>query len=185
VLIIGQVIIKLTCPIIIMKGVCKMRVIKYLDDHIEEIFLIVLLTGMSLVIGLQVFMRYVMKSSLSWSEEIARYMFIWMVYIGISYGIKRERHVKIDAAVKLFPKKIQKYIFVLSDLIFLVFAIIIIIQSKNVAMTIFELGQISPGTGISMGYVYIAIPIGFTLVGIRLIQNVISKFRKIKLEKGE
>jgi len=74
---------------------------------------------------------------------------------------------------------------VLSDLIFLVFAIIIIIQSKNVAMTIFELGQISPGTGISMGYVYIAIPIGFTLVGIRLIQNVISKFRKIKLEKGE
>lgn len=162
-----------------------MRIIKYLDDHIEEIFLIILLTGMSLIIGLQVFMRYVMKSSLSWSEEIARYMFIWMVYIGISYGIKRGRHIKIDAAVNLFPKNMQKYIFVLSDLIFLVFAIIIFIQSNKVAMLIFKLGQTSPGTGISMGFVYLATPVGFVLVSIRLIQNMITKINKIKLERGE
>lgn len=162
-----------------------MKVIRFIDEHIEEIILVTLLTGMSLIIGLQVFMRYVMKSSLSWSEELARYMFIWMVYIGISYGIKKGRHIKIDAAVNIFPRKIQKYIFILSDIIFLLFAIIVIYQSNNVAMLIFRLGQSSPGTGISMGYVYMAIPVGFTLVCVRLIQDIVMKCKKIKLEGGQ
>ena len=158
-----------------------MKIIKFLDEHIEEIFLVIFLTGMSLVIGLQVFMRYVMKSSLSWSEELARYMFIWMVYIGISYGIKKRKHIKIDAAINIFPIKMRKYLFILSDVIFLVFAIIIVFQSEKVAMLILKLGQISPGTGIPMGYIYHAVPIGFSLVGIRLIQSIMYRIKEIRL----
>ncbi len=157
-----------------------MKIIQYLNEYIEKIILIILLSGMSLIIGVQVFMRYVMKSSLSWSEEIARYMFIWMVYIGISYGVKMKKHIKIDAAVKIFPNKIRKYLYIVSDLIFLVFTIIIILQSEKVAMLILKLGQISPGTGISMGYIYQAVPIGFALVGIRLIQSIVCKVKEIR-----
>ncbi len=167
-----------------MKGMNIVKFFKYLDEHIEEILLIIFLIGMSIIIGVQVFMRYVMKSSLSWSEEVARYMFIWMVYIGISYGIKTGKHVKIDAAVNLFPKKIRKYVLFLSDIMFLVFAGIIIKYSYQVAMLIFKLGQTSPGTGILMGYVYLAVPIGFILVSIRLIQKMVLKARDMNLRRG-
>lgn len=162
-----------------------MKFIKYLDKHIEKILIVFLLSGMSLIIGIQVFMRYVMKASLSWSEEIARYMFIWLVYVGISYGVKTSKHVKIDAAVNLFPKKIRKYIFILSDVIFLAFSMLIIVNAIKISSLIFELGQSSPSTGISMGYVYLAVPLGFLLVSIRLIQSIIIKLKEIKVMKGE
>lgn len=156
-----------------------MKIIKFLDERVEEILLGFLLSGMSLIIAVQVFMRYVMKSSLSWSEEIARYMFIWMVYIGISYGVKKSKHIKIDAAVNIFPKATRKYLYILSDLIFLSFAAILVVKSKEVSSLIFKLGQASPATGIPMGYVYLAVPIGLSLVCIRLVQRLFYKIKNL------
>ncbi|WP_308215409.1 TRAP transporter small permease subunit [Sinobaca sp. H24] len=65
-----------------------MKVLRYLDEHLEEVLLVIFTLTMVIVIGLQVFMRFVLSSSLGWSEELARYCFIWLVYIGISYGVK-------------------------------------------------------------------------------------------------
>lgn len=157
-----------------------MKIIKFLDKRIEEILIGVLLSGMSIIIAIQVFMRYVMKASLSWSEEIARYMFIWMVYIGISYGVKQSKHIKIDAAVNIFPRIIRKYLYILSDFIFLFFSVVIVIKSKEVSSLIFKLGQVSPATGIAMGYVYLAVPIGLSLVCIRLVQRIFFKIKNLK-----
>ena len=51
-------------------------------------------------------MRYVVGASLSWSEELARYVFIWLVYIGISYAVQMKAHVKVEAAI-VFSSKIN------------------------------------------------------------------------------
>ena len=61
------------------------KILSFLDEHFEEYLLIAILGIMSIVICYQVFMRYVMAASLSWSEELARYLFIWMAYICLLY----------------------------------------------------------------------------------------------------
>lgn len=71
-----------------------MKFLKLIDEYLEMSICVALISVIAVVLGLQVFMRYVMQNSLSWSEELARYLFIWLIYIGISYGAKIMRHIK-------------------------------------------------------------------------------------------
>ena len=64
------------------------KILKWLDDNIELYICVFLMSFMTLLVFVQVVMRYVFNNSLSWSEELARYTFIWLIYIGISYGCR-------------------------------------------------------------------------------------------------
>lgn len=157
-----------------------MKVIKWLDAHLEEVCLVILSAIMVVIIFLQVFMRYVMENSLSWSEELARYCFIWLVYIGISYGVKKERHIKVDVLLLFFKNKGKTVLYIISNLLFLVFAIIIMIYGYGIAEKILQFGQTSPAIHIPMGLVYLATPVGMALTSIRLIQNLFKLFSRLR-----
>ena len=90
---------------------------KWFLDHVEEFFMIPLIFAMSIIIFIQVVCRYVFQNSLTWSEEMARYMFVWLVYFSVSYTARREKHIRIDAAINLYPKKARPYIEILSEVI--------------------------------------------------------------------
>ena len=66
------------------------KVIRWLDENLESTLCMILLSTFTIVLFLQVVMRKMFNNSLSWSEELARYLFIWMVFIGISYGAKQD-----------------------------------------------------------------------------------------------
>ena len=85
-----------------------MKVLKFLDENLEKMLCVIFLALMSIIIVLQVFFRYVLNNSLSWSEELARYLFIWMIYIGISYGVKLDKHICVDAVYTFMPKSIKR-----------------------------------------------------------------------------
>ena len=80
-----------------------MKIIRWLDDNLEEALLIALLVTMTLLMGLQVFSRYILNASLSWSEELTRYLFIWSGFLSISYCIKKWISIKIDQVILMFP----------------------------------------------------------------------------------
>ena len=61
------------------------KVLHWLDENLEEFLLVVFLIAMTLIMGIQVLSRYVLGQSLSWSEEITRYLFIWSVFLSVSY----------------------------------------------------------------------------------------------------
>jgi TRAP-type C4-dicarboxylate transport system permease small subunit len=147
------------------------KVLSFLDRRVEEIIIVLCLGVMTLSIGLQVFMRYVMQSSLSWSEELARYLFVFFVYAGISYGAKMKRHIKVEAFTMWLPGRIQAAIRMISDLLFLLFAVFIVYYGFVTSGRIFRLNQVSPALELRMGYVYGTLPFCFILVGIRLVQS--------------
>lgn len=150
-----------------------MRIIKWLDNNIERVTLLILLAVMTIVTVLQVFMRYVMENSLSWSEELARFCFIWLVYIGISYGVKRAKHVRVEAILSVLKRRGKFVINLIANVLFLYFAIYATYYGFSIMNSIQATGQTAPALGIPMSIMYLGMPIGMLLTIIRLVQRII------------
>lgn len=98
-----------------------MKILKWLDNYLEEALLLLMLCAMTCIMGVQITARYVFSSSLSWSEEITRFMFIISGFVSASFCIKRSASVKIDQLVGMLPGKGVHYFRLISYTIQLVF----------------------------------------------------------------
>lgn len=156
------------------------KILKWLDDNAELYLCVFLMSFMTLVTFIQVVMRKVFNNSLSWSEEMARYVFIWLIYIGISYGCKLRKHIKIDAALNLFPKKLRPYIVVLGDILFIVFAVYIVYTGTVYSLSQMQYNMRSPALKIPNEFVYMSTVVGFGLAVIRQIQTIIYRVKCLK-----
>ena len=152
-----------------------MVVLRWLDKYFEEVLIGFFLFIMTAVIAVQVFMRYVMQDSLPWSEELARYCFIWLVFLGISYGVKMEKHMRIDVMFLVLKDKGKTILCLISNLLFLGFAVFAILYGYQIAAQVLEWGQTSPALKLPVGLVYMAGPVGMGLTAIRLIQQIIQQ----------
>ena len=81
------------------------KIINWIDEYLEEVLLVGALAAMAVIMGVQVFCRYVLGASLSWSEELTRYIFIWAGFLSVSYCTKKCISIKIEQFVALFPKR--------------------------------------------------------------------------------
>jgi TRAP-type C4-dicarboxylate transport system, small permease component len=159
-----------------------MKILKWLDAHLEEVVIFVTLSAMSIIIALQVLMRYGFQSSLSWSEEVARYLFIWLIYIGISYGVKMNAHVAVTATDLILPAGGRRAMKIISAIVFLIFSATIVYYGWQVCSKIMRLGQEAPATSLDMWVVYLAVPTGFTLTCFRLVQRLYLLFKNPELD---
>ena len=87
-----------------------MKLLKWLDDYLEEALLLIMLGIMVVVMGIQITARYVFASSLSWSEEITRFLFICSGFLSASYCIKKSLSVKIDQLVNMLPVEVSSQV---------------------------------------------------------------------------
>ncbi|WP_129600641.1 TRAP transporter small permease [Anaerophilus nitritogenes] len=97
----------------------KNKVLKALDK-IEDTVLITMFMAMVGVICFQVIMRYVFNNSLSWSEELGKFLFVWLSWLGISIGHRRKEHIKITLLIDKLPYKLNKLAEAISELIVIV-----------------------------------------------------------------
>ena len=157
-------------------------------DNIEKYFSIAALAVMLVIVFWQVVLRFVFNSANSWSEELARYLHIFLVYIACSYATRMREHIKIDAFLFVFPQKIRPFIIRLGELVFLAFCVVVIFYGIQQTKSTFNMGRVSSSLKISMGYIYVILPVGYSLALIRIIQNWIIDmtdfFKKSKLRKS-
>ena len=158
------------------------KVIHWLDENLEECILILLLIGMTLIMGIQVFSRYVLGMSLSWSEELTRYLFIWCGFISVSYCSKKCLSIKIEQFVALFPRRGKALFKVVNHTFELIFFLYMIPFAWSYMMSAVTSGQVSPACSIPMYYVQAAPFVSFILVAIRILQRWIIEFR---IARGE
>lgn len=156
------------------------KILNWLDENIEVYICVFLMSFMTFLIFVQVIMRYVFNSSLFWSEELARYVFIWLIYIGISYGCKLRKHIKIDAALYLFPKKVRPFVVILGDLLFIAFAAYIVYTGFNYSMAQIQYNMRSAALKIPFQYIYMSTVAGFGLACIRQVQTIIYRIKCLK-----
>lgn len=156
------------------------KALRWLDDNTEVFLCVILMSAMTLLVFIQVIMRYVFNASLSWSEELARYIFIWLIYVGISYGCKLRKHIKIDAALYLFPHKLRPYVVILGDILFIVFAAYIAYTGFLYAMQQPLYHVHSTALKIPMEYIYMSTVVGFGLATFREIQTILYRVKCLK-----
>ncbi len=151
-----------------------MKLLKWLDDYFEEGILAVLMSVTSIIVFLQVIMRFVFRNSLTWSEELARYLFIWMIYIGVSYGIKKRSHLAVDALDSLFGKKGILITNTIHDMFLMAFMVTMTYFGFDIVL---RATRVSAALGLPMKYVYLAPVVGFGLSIIRIIQRNIIDYK--------
>lgn len=142
-----------------------------LDEYLEEVLLVILLAGMAVIMGIQVFCRYVLSMSLSWSEELTRYLFIWAGFLSISYCTKRCISIKIEQFVALFPKRGKALFKVINHTVELVLFFYLLPFSWRYLYSAIATGQTSPALGIPMYLVQAAPLAGFLLAAVRILQR--------------
>lgn len=161
-----------------------MKIIKWLDNNLEEALMVIFLLAMTLIMGVQVLSRYAFRTSLSWSEEITRYLFIWSGFISVSYCTKKYISIKIEQFVAAFPKKGKALFKIVNHTIEIIFFIYLIPFAILYLRSAIESGQVSPACGIPMYYIQAAPLISFILVSIRIVQRWIAEL-KILLGKDK
>lgn len=140
--------------------------------ELEEVLLSLMLVAMLVICTMQVVWRYVIQSSLSWSEELARYIFAWLVWLAAAYATKKLRHLRITFLQEIVPERFRWLFDMLALVMSIVFAIIFgSIAVKMVGM-IAETGQRSPAMRMPMWIPYLSVPVGLSLIGVRALQNV-------------
>jgi len=91
-------------------------------NRLEEGAIAFLLGCMVLITFSQVVARYVFNSGAVWALELTTYIFAWLVLVGVSYGVKTGAHLGVDAFVKMFPTRYQRYLIILAALLCCVYA---------------------------------------------------------------
>lgn len=155
-----------------------MRILKNINEKFEEYFAAVLLVIMTVLIFFQVLSRFILNAPLAWSEETARYIFIWVIYISAALAVKKQEHIRVEIGLIILKGKARKVAYILSDIIFLIFTFFLVKNGIGLVEMLTKHGQISPAVGFSMNYIYAIIPIGYGLMAIRTIQNIILKIKK-------
>lgn len=138
----------------------------FMDDIVKKIC-IFLAAAMTITVILQVLFRYILKNPLIWTEELARYLMIWMAFLGASSVLKRWEHVFVDYFLCKLPLNIFKAVDILiksSMLIFLIYLFRLSIKVfPNVGMK-----QVTPALGLKMLWAQFGIILGLFLMIMQL-----------------
>ncbi len=147
---------------------------KWIDEYFEEIILVLLLAAMTLIMGVQVVARYVFSNSLSWSEELVRFMFVWSGFLGIPYCIKHQSSIAVELIKMKLPEGVQTILDYVIFAIETAVAALMLGYGYQVVAATFTSGQISPALGVPMYIVQASVMISAFLSLLRIAQCVMN-----------
>jgi TRAP-type C4-dicarboxylate transport system permease small subunit len=153
-----------------------LKLMEFLDVGVQK--LITFFAGlMAITISLQVICRYVMKNPLIWTEELARYLMIWMVFTGASCIIKKWDNIYVDFFINMLKKKPKALVMLSQKLLILG----LLVYTFYLCITVFpKVGtfQIAPALGISMLWSQSSLIMGFLLMILQLIGVILNDLFK-------
>lgn len=156
--------------------------LKKIFNNIEEIIASGFIIVTTVLVVINVFMRYFLKTGLYWSEEVATASFVWAVFIGAVAGYKKGKHIGVDILVNLLPASIQKVVVIVVDLVL----ILLNGYMTYLAVVFISLSYIKPTAvlGISSAYISSALLVSFTWVTIYSVIFLVRDIRRTDYSKG-
>lgn len=137
----------------------------------EEAFLVLTLVVMVALIFGQVVGRYVFSDAPSWTEEMARYIHIFQVWIGASYAVKLREHIRVEAFITRFSGLPRKILETVSLAIWFAMALFLAYFGTELVLQSISNAQVTPAMQLPMWIPFLAIPLGGLGMCIRLIEQ--------------
>jgi C4-dicarboxylate transporter, DctQ subunit len=152
-----------------------------LFNNIEYVALVTALAVMVIVIFSQVVMRYVFNNSLSWSEEFARYLFVWFSWMGVSAAVKDKEHLKVDILLTALDKrgllKTKEITNIIVALVWLATTLIVAYYGYQVVIAQMNMNVVTPAMRMPVWIGYLSVPACSLVVGIRLLVRIVESVK--------
>ena len=149
-------------------------------NDIETLLCEWLLALFVILLFAQIVSRQVFNHSLAWSEELSTYMFVWFAYLGAVVAAKMSAHNRVTVHFQFMPKWLATTLMTVGDLLWVAFNIYFVWLSYDFVFNRMNLFWKSQTLGVPMKYIYMILPIAFTLMSIRVLWTIY-----LRVVKGE
>lgn len=158
-----------------------LKTLKTKIDFVLKWILVFIMALMTINVLWQVFTRFILQDPSSFTEELARYMLIWIGILGASYVAGQKMHLAIDLLSTKLKAHNKSYLEIIIQLFILLFAFfVMVIGGIRLVQITLSLNQISAALQIPLGYVYLVLPISGILIMFYALYFIIEEFSKLK-----
>ena len=139
-------------------------------NRVLDLCVIILMAALAVILFVAVITRYLFNFPLAWSEEVSRYAFVWLSFLGAELCLRVNIHAAVDLLVKTLPPRVQCVVWRVGQTLVAIFLIALLISGIHIARVAHN--QSSPALGIPMSFVYSAVPVGAALMLLELLIQV-------------
>lgn len=128
-----------------------------------------ILAVQTILMAAEVVMRYGFGSSIIWAEELVRYLFIWFIFVGSAYCIPLHQHITVDLLIQVLPAKVNHWMECVTTILWTLLSGCVTYLTAQYTINMFHLGNLSTALHVPMWTIYLAMPVGFGLMTLRLL----------------
>mgnify|MGYP001795048887 CR=1 FL=1 len=160
-----------------------MDFLRRIDRDAERWLFLVFYVMLVITMAIEVLLREIFSFSSIWGEEIVRYSFIYLAWIGAAAAVKERAHIRIDVIMHYLSPRPKALLYIFGDLVMLGVAVIALYWSYEAVHVSAKFGSVTDGLRVSKVWFLMAVPIGFGLIVFRLIQSMIRDFHCLRTGK--
>ncbi|NWF92713.1 MAG: TRAP transporter small permease [Syntrophaceae bacterium] len=131
---------------------------------------ILFLSTLTVMVPIEVFLRYLFGKSLYVTEEFTRYLMVWVVFLASSLALREDSHISIGILVNRFKGRTRSYLNLIAQVLLIIFLIFLTVE--GIIALRFQTDQIIPSLGLPIFWFYLAIPVGSVLMILNLLPRI-------------
>ncbi|WP_120498993.1 TRAP transporter small permease [Roseovarius sp. EL26] len=157
-----------------------MNLLRRIDRDAERWLLLIFYVMLVITMAIEVLRREIFSYSSIWGEEVVRYSFIYLAWIGAAAAVKERAHIRIDVIMHYIPPRAKALLYIFGDLVMFVVAVIALYWSYEAVHVSAKFGSVTDGLRISKVWFLMAVPTGFGLMIWRLLQSFARDFKSLR-----
>ncbi|UWQ51967.1 TRAP transporter small permease (plasmid) [Leisingera caerulea] len=157
-----------------------MKILQTIDKNAERWLLLTFYVMLVITMAIEVIRRELFAYSSIWGEEIVRYSFIYLAWIGAAAAVKERAHIRIDVLMHYLGPRPKALLYIFGDLVMFIVALVALYWSFETVLVSAKFGSVSHGLRVSMVWFLMAVPAGFTLMVWRLLQSFLRDYRSLR-----
>jgi len=156
------------------------RILDALNRNAERWALLTFYVMLVVTMFIEVLRRELLSYSSIWGEEIVRYAFIYLAWIGAAAAVRERGHIRIDVIMQYVGPRVKALLYIFGDLVMFAVALVALYWSFETVLVSAKFGSVTHGLRISQVWFLAAVPIGFALVIFRLTQSFLRDLRDLR-----
>lgn len=154
--------------------------LRILDQNAERWLLLIFYTMLVVTMFIEVLRRELLSYSSIWGEEVVRYSFIYLAWIGAAAAVRQRGHIRIDVLMQYVGTRTKAALYLFGDLVMFAVALVAFYWSLETVLISAKFGSVTHGLRISQVWFLTAVPLGFALVLLRLVQSLIRDITDLR-----